>query len=204
MKRLNKVVCVCVLGLLAVLADQGYAAEAKGVEAKVGEIRKWYAEIEADKSLKKLVMKSVRHSDFNPKLTRYTTSKGEVKKLEVEWGSDHQFSQETYYFHAGELIFIYAVDEYWRFVGTGKEENPDTIDVGSQQRYYFSGGTCIRALEKQAESKDPEKLRKLLSQAKNKSIEVVLGAKDYLVRASAVREIKTLKDLEAFLDKRLK
>ncbi|NWK54508.1 hypothetical protein HW115_02720 [Verrucomicrobiaceae bacterium N1E253] len=174
------------------------------VESQIKRIKKWYQQIESDKSLKKQVIEAKSELPYEPKMIRYTRADGELKKLQIELLSDHGFTHETYYFHEGELFFIYAVDEYWQFVpsenGEVDPERPETLDVGSQQRYYFSKGKCIRALEKQAETREGEKLRQLLKEAENKPLDVDLGAAEYVQKAKLVSEIKTLKELNAFLE----
>ena len=101
------------------------------------------------------------------------------------------------------MFFIYAADEYWQFVGTEKNKNEqsETIDVGSQQRYYFEGDKCISALEKQVETKQADQLRELLKKAKNKPLEVGLGAAEYQQKAILVSEIKSVADLEKFIER---
>lgn len=185
-------------GMMMALACAASLAD-DGVEKKLKLIRGWYDSIESDKSLKQQVIQAKTELPYEPKLIRFITKDGELKKLQIELQSDHGFTHESYYFHEGDLFFIYSADEYWQFAGTGKEAEPETIDVGAQQRFYFDGGTCIRALGKQIETKDGGKLRELLKKAENKPLEVGLGAEEYVRKAELVSKIKSVEDLQTFV-----
>lgn len=194
--------CVYPIVLLVMMSVAGLlVAGEKEVHEKevIAQIRKWYNVIQSDKTLKKQEVQAVSELPYEPKLVRYTDKDGALKKLEIELQSDHGFTHESYYFEKGELFFIYAVDEYWQFAPDSDPEKPTTIDVGSQQRYYFEGDQCIRALEKQVETSNGEKLRELLAKAENKPLEVGLGAAEYVRKAKLVSKIKTVSDLERFI-----
>ncbi|GEM_PF-4460713 len=186
------------LSCAAVQAGEG----AKNNEAQIKQIQKRYDAIESDQSLKRQLIQAKTELPYEPKLIRFTDAEGELKKIQIELQSDHGFTHESYFFHQGRLFFIYAVDEYWQFVGADKNKtgSPETMDVGSQQRYYFEGDKCIRALEKQAETKQADQLRALLKKAENKPLEVGLGAAEYQQKAILVSKIKSVADLEKFIE----
>lgn len=191
------------VGLFSASAQVAEVEEvAKNDQATIKQIQKWYGAIQADAALKRQVIQAKTELPYEPKLIRFTNAAGELKKIQIELQSDHGFTHESYYFHEGSLFFIYAADEYWQFVGTEKikDGQSETIDVGARQRYYFDGGKCIRAVEKQVETKQADQLRELLKKAKNKPLEVGLGAAEYQRKALLVSKIKSVADLEKFLE----
>lgn len=189
-------------GAAAGPVDPVKTAASLSVEQQVKDIRVWYDQIEADRGLKKTEIQADREFPYDPKLIRYVGPKGEIRKLVVELQSDHGSTQESYYFRKGELFFIYAVDSFWQFSGSvQKQREPETIDVESQLRFYFHQGRCIRALEKQAESQDATQLKTLIQKAENKPIELSPSVMVYQKKASALTSIRTVKDLEAFMNR---
>lgn len=194
----NGIVWACLMAFL-VFTPAGVAGGQERQEA-LQQIKKWYRAIESDKRLVKQEIQAVSDLPYEPKLVRYTSPSGELKKLEISLQSDHGLVQETYYFEKGALFFIYAVDEYWQFAPGSDPEKPETVDVGSQQRYYFQRGKCIQALEKQVETKDGDKLRELLAKADNKALEVGLAAEAYVRKAELVSQIKTVQELQRFIE----
>jgi len=187
------------IGLICAAAQAG--EDGPSDDAQIKQIQKRYDAIESDQSLKRQLIQAQTELPYEPKLIRFTNADGELKKIQIELQSDHGFTHESYYFHHGRLFFIYAADEYWQFVGTGKNKNDssETVDIGSQQRYYFEEGKCIRALEKQVETKQADQLRALLKKAENRPLEVELGAAEYQRKAILVSKIKSVADLEKFI-----
>jgi len=123
---------------------------------------------------------------------------GVVKKVVMLISSDHGVVEESYYFHADELIFVYETGSYWKFSGKGTEDNLGTVDVGSQMRYYFSGGKCVKGLKKRVKSEDQKKLNDLLAKAENKPEVDKVMADRYQKQAAALLGVKTLEDLEKY------
>jgi len=173
--------------------------QSNDTESQVRQIREWYNEIESDQSLVRLEIEPKEESAMMSKFTRFTNRDGVVKKVVMRILSDHGVSEESYYFQAGKLIFVYETGSYWKFSGKGTEDNPGTVDVGSQMRYYFSGGKCVKGLKKRVESEDQKKLSDLLAKAKNKPVVDKVMAARYQKQAVALLRVKTLEDLEKYL-----
>ena len=178
-------------GLLAV----GLQADEK---SQIAQIRKWYAEIEADKSLKKTSYKS-GEEPHTVMLTRHVSVAGELKKLSLQAGGEHGHGSTTYYFHKGQLFFVYDASESWYITG-GNEDGTETesIDIGRQYRYYFHDGKCIRALGKTVQTKDGAKLRELMKKAENEPISYHETAPKVLRKAMALSKIKSRAELEKY------
>lgn len=135
-------------------------------KTQVAQIRKWYAGIEADKSLKVTRYRTGGEDEpHTATLTRYVDKDGSLKKLTLRAGGEHGVGTASYYFNAGKLFFVYDASESWYISG----ENEST-DIGRQYRYYFHDGKCIRALGKSVTTKDGDKLRALMQKAKNEPI----------------------------------
>lgn len=84
-----------------------------------------------------------------------------------EHGSDTQ----NFYYSQGNLIFILHTARFWSFTGktlpNGQEE---TTDTAIETRYYYANGGCIRKLEKEVSSPDPNAIPALLEQAPNRTM----------------------------------
>jgi len=176
------------------------------VEAKVLEIRRLARAIDADKSLKQVVLQAGLRASFDPKLTRFTTSDGEVKKLAVMVKGDHGVTREIYYFHEDFLFFIKAEDEFWQFEDiskmTGKKSDAPTVNVVSRLWYYYEGGRCIRVAEKEVEAKEEKGLVNQLKKVKNTTLEIGPAAAMYQKQSSLIRGIVNEATLKAYLKKR--
>jgi len=180
------------------------------IAEKVEELRKLAQKIDsnANATLKKVVLQTGLRPSFDPKLTRFTTTDGEVAKLEVEVKGDRGITNETYYFHKGNLFFIKAGDQYWQFEDIskteGKESDAPTIHIASRLRYYYDHDVCIRVVEKHIESKNKKGLETELKQVKNEAIEIGPAATMYQEKSSSIREIKSQEDLKNYLIKKFK
>jgi len=178
------------------------------VEAKVVAIRQLARKIDADPSLKKVVLKAGGRASFDPQLTRFTSEDGEVKKLEVRVKGDRGITREAYYFDQGALFLIKAEDDFWTFEGVVKP-GVDTsatpkVTIVSRLRYYYAGGQCIRVAEKEAEGKLGDGVKGQLKKVKTETLEMGPAAMMYQQQSSLVRQIKTEADLKGYLEKRFK
>lgn len=174
-----------------------------GIQAEdsIKQIRKWYGEIQNDKNLKKQTFKDGEGDGGGEfELTRYTTAKGELRKIHRYGGGDHGVGNETYYFRGGKLFFVYITSQYWRFTGE-KDPNGESevIDIASQLRLYFKDGKCIKALEKRIAIKGADELRQLLDKQPNKPKEIDDELHSYENRAKQLAAIKSKEDLMKYL-----
>ena len=136
-------------------------------------------------------------------LTRYTSATGVLKKLSISSGSDHGGEDVTYYYKEGSLFFIYSAYQSWRFSGeTRADGQTETIDMGGQSRYYFASGKCIKALEKNVQTKDAGKLAGLLKKAENQPIVYHDTAPVYLKKSKVLAQVKDREGLERYLSQR--
>ena len=176
-----------------------FAAE----DGRIQQIRKWYAAIEGDKTFKKSIYKTGEEEEpHTVTLTRYVTKQGELRKLNFQAGGEHGFSSTTYYFMQGKLFFVYDSSEYWRFTGKrNAKDEPETIDIGYQYRYYFHQEKCIRALMKTAQTTDGDKLRALMKKAKNEPMVWHDSAPKVLAKAKALSKISSRDALSTYLSK---
>ncbi|BDS06067.1 hypothetical protein NT6N_11070 [Oceaniferula spumae] len=190
-------------GISGVMAQeqQNGKIDAIEVESKVSQIRKWYSEIESDKTLKKTSFNDGdKDGPDRLEITRYTTADGELKKLHRYAGGDHGVGNETYYFHNGKLFFVYIASNYWRFAGSeGPNGESETLDIASQQRLYFHNDQCIKALEKRLEVKGADGAPLLLDKVPNKMKEIDDRMQSYVARAKRFAEIRSQGDFEKFL-----
>lgn len=173
-----------------------------GKEEVVKQIKKWYASIESDKTLKATKLSS--GEDEGPglmELTRYESKGGELRKLHEYRAGEHGTMHRTYYFHSGKLFFIYETKQVWRFTGKQDAEgNSEVIDIASEYRYYYDdAGECIKALEKRLEIQGADELRELLKKVPNKEIVPVAAMNDFVRMAKGLSVIKTKKDLLRYL-----
>ena len=177
-------------------AEGDLVVSSTNVESQVKTIQQWYQKIESDKSLTK--MKIVpKEKDAFIQITRFTNKQGEVQKVLFTQFSSHGVSEETYYYHKGELFFIYSTGSYWKFSGADKNGKTKTVDIGIQDRYYFSGGKCIKALTKRAESDVPNKdLTPLLAKMPNKPMTDMTWVKVYQKRAPKLLKVDSASALE--------
>jgi len=175
-------------------------------EKKIVEIRQLARKIDADTSLKKVVLKAGLDPSFDPILTRFEDSKGVVKKLDIVVKGDHGVTREIYYFDKGILFFIKADDEFWVFKdpkkSEGKKTDAPTENVLTRLRYYYDGNRCIRVAEKEVEKEDPREARDSFKHLKNQTLEIGATATSYQEKASLIRQIKTQADLKFYLEKR--
>lgn len=154
-----------VLTALSLLVPQ---VRADPVEDAVSEIRKRYNRIESWSLSPKRISFESQDEQASGELVRYYHD-GALAKANLSFGvGDHGASDETYYYHDGELFFVYAVQGYWRFTGrTLSNGESETVDVMIEHRLYFSDGRLVRHLRKEAQSTDAAALKGLISKEKN-------------------------------------
>lgn len=173
-------------------------------EASIKLIRQWYGEIQGDASLKKTVYTTSEDEEpHRVTVTRYSTSKGELRKLHVSYGGEHGGENVTYYYKVGGLFFVYLAYESWHFTGEKRADGmSETMNMGAQSRYYFVDGKCIKALGKRVQSKNADLLPTLLKKAKNEPIVHHDTAPEFLKKSRSLAQIRSNKDLERYLSKR--
>jgi len=182
----------------------GFLASLSSLQAEdsIKQIRKWYVQVENDKGLTKQTFKDGEEGEGEIKITRYTSAKGELKKIHRYAGGEHGVGNETYYFREGKLFFVYIASEHWRFTGEkGADGQDEVIDIASQLRLYFNGGKCIKALEKRIAIKGADELRQLLEKEPNKPKEIDARLHSYVNRAKQLAAIKSQKDLNTYLSR---
>lgn len=173
-------------------------------EAELKQIRQWYNQVQGDKSLKKTIIKTGEDEEpHGVTVTHYATASGELRKLHIASGGEHGGEDVTYYYQDGSLFFIYSAYQSWRFTGKTKADGQTgTIDSGGQSRYYFAGGKCIKALGKNAQTKDADNLAELLEKAESQPIVHHDTAPAYLKKSKVLAQVKNRADLEKFLSQR--
>lgn len=189
-----------VLLMFTLLSDFTQAAN----EAEIKQIRRWYNQIQGDASLKQTVIKTGEDEDpHGVTLTRYENASGELKKLHISSGGDHGGEDVTYYYQDGSLFFVYSAYQSWRFTqGTNANGQTATIDSSGQSRYYFAGGKCVKALGKNVQTKDADKLAALLKKAVNEPIAHHDTAPLHLKKSKMLAQVKNREGLEKFLSLR--
>lgn len=171
--------------------------------AEIQQIRQWYNQIQDDASLKKTIIKTRDDEPHGVTVTRYATVSGELRKLHIATGGEHGAEDLTYYYHGGNLFFIYSAYQSWQFSGeTNTDGQAGTIDSGGQSRYYFSEGKCIQALGKNVQTTSPDKLATLLQKEENQPIVYHSTAPLYLKKSKALAEVTNREELEKFLSQR--
>ena len=75
---------------------------------------------------------------------------------------------ETYFYHIGQLFFIYVAQSSWRFTGnTLASGESETVDSLIEHRLYFANGGLIRHLRKEVESTNYDALGGLIAKVPN-------------------------------------
>ncbi len=78
-------------------------------EAEIKKIRKWYSQVQGDKSLKKTTIKTGEdEAPHSVTLTRYSAASRALRKLHITYGGEHGVEDVTYYYQDGSLFFIYS------------------------------------------------------------------------------------------------
>lgn len=125
------------------------------VEKRVKEIRKWYGEIENEKTLAALEHRQFSYECYDdPDLGEFEffLKDGEVVKMVWSHGYEHGAEQYSFYFHDKELFFCFLETGGWTF--DPEDENAEnTIDYFEEDRYYFQGDKLVRCLHKEWEEK---------------------------------------------------
>ncbi|MFC5051359.1 hypothetical protein ACFPK9_12140 [Rubritalea spongiae] len=167
---------------------------------EIAQIRKQYNKIESAKDLE--ITKILTKEDAAPNLgiiTRFTNSAGILVKQTIEWGGDHGGVSRTAYFLNGEIFFIYSSMSSWQFDPSSDPDSPSTIETLREERHYFSNDTCIRALEKEASSKDYKEALKQLKAQSNKEMNDMESAEAHLKEAYTMLKIQDHKELEEYM-----
>lgn len=167
--------CLAVLALC--FGGAIVAADKEGVEAEVARIREFYAEVEALQELKQIDIEFQCPDDpMQGVLTRrYRRDTDEIVRLDLGYLiGDHDGADEMYYYREGQVFFVLVSESSWRFVEKkgGKPGESATMDSLRERRYYFSGGRCIRVLEKSVSSEKPADLRGLIVKVDNRELDL--------------------------------
>lgn len=170
------------------------------VEDAVKDIRAKYNQIEG---WKKRAQKIEFESDAEPffgTLTRYYSGENIVKIDFSYTAGDHGGADESYYYHNGQLIFIYTADTYWSFTGntlpSGESETKDTL---IEQRLYFSNNQLIRHLRKEVNSTNPEALKGLVAKAENQPHQDPETANRLFLRGVKLPFVSSGREIEALV-----
>jgi hypothetical protein len=188
---------ICV-GLCSVFLISGASAE------RIDDIRAWYAKIQESKALSE---KKTEFATEDEMLTGTRTVRqyaGKMTAMTVEWGAgDHGSSVEHYYFKDGELFFAFIQNYSWTFVEGGTPEQPATQDSVTENRYYFDGETCIRALTRSASVKDASELEKKIAKVEQKTVEPDANALSAPARAVNLLGAASAEAICAVLEERV-
>tara|TARA_R110000850_G_scaffold142269_1_gene264318 strand:- start:4454 stop:5110 length:657 start_codon:yes stop_codon:yes gene_type:complete len=144
--------------------------KADWIEDAVKDIRSKYNQIEgSDSKSSKIEWESDQEPAYGT-LTKYFQN-GNLAKIHFNFGEgDHGGSDEYYYYWNGTLIFVFVNQSYWRFSGgTLPNGESETIDVSAEQRLYFSNGSLIRHLRKEAQSTNASALSRILGETSNEN-----------------------------------
>lgn len=154
--------------ILAILSFLPLSAGADSVEDAVADIRAKYNQIENASLETKVIAFEPDDDPAYGKVTKYFRNGQLVKANYVFGQGDHGWADETYYYHNGQLFFIYVAGRSWRFTGrTLASGESETVDMMREHRLYFSNGSLIRYLMKEAESTDYDALGSLIAKAPN-------------------------------------
>jgi len=150
------------LALLFVLPSLARA----DVEDRIQWIRDHYYATE-DASLDRMVIR-LEEGGGVTELVRYRDRHGDLAKLAFTSGGDHGGVTDTFYFHEGELYFVFQSASWWSFDPDGPEGS--TIDHARERRVYYSGNDAIRHLLKKVSSSDADAIGEILSATDNRSV----------------------------------
>ncbi|MEM7699076.1 MAG: hypothetical protein AAF236_11800 [Verrucomicrobiota bacterium] len=131
--------------------------QAHCVDHQISDIRKWYGQIEGY-SIRPIVEQFGEDGPDGFTVKRYFWQ-DELVKLEVSLGGDHGVVTDLYYYHKGELFFVFRTSSGWRFAGYQLSDgNEATIETLEEHRVYISDLKVIRHLQKRVEANSPEVL----------------------------------------------
>ncbi|WP_438001946.1 hypothetical protein WMF26_22030 [Sorangium sp. So ce185] len=165
---------------------QGAAPEASG-DPRIDEIRKKYAEIQADKGLQTSDLRMECSGGEGSAEVRLHQKNGAVSKAVLkdiaagDAGSTYQF-----YYDRGRLIF--ALNDAFPF-----GEPPKTLLV--QRRYYYHQGSPILCTRKSAEGPS-DKVGSLLDQAPNEPVDCSFAPKVERLASMAVKGAAGMDELK--------
>ena len=188
-------------GESALIAQEKVVEAPQSVESRVQQIRGLYADIENDQSLTKTQIDSGKaEQPVEMKITRYTSSAGELKKMSVLHGGDHGTWEMTYYFYQGEVFFAFEVTSVWRFTGKMLEGgHSEVVDVYAQRRLYFDQGKCIKVLEKRVQSSEEVDFTKLIAEQPNKPLKISPELQKHAKEGLKLAKLRTSQDIQKHL-----
>jgi len=169
---------VTAVGVVMFFGGAMIAADQAVVEEEVKRIRKFYAEVEALQELRQEDIEFQCPADpMQGVLTRrFRRDTGKIVRLDLGYLiGDHDGADEMYYYRDNQVFFVLVSESSWRFVEKkgAKPGEGATMDSLRERRFYFSGGRCIRVLEKTASSEKQEDLKGLIGKAENRELSLV-------------------------------
>ncbi len=186
--------------IFALVALVPYAGFADAIEDAVSDIRAKYNQIEGA-SLDTQVIEFEPDDDPSyGKVTKYFQNGQLVKAHYIFGQGDHGGADETYYYHNGQLFFIYIAQSSWRFSGkTSANGESETIDTLIEHRLYFSNGNLIRHLRKEVESTNYDALGSMIAKAPNKPHEEPSLSSSAKMRGFQMPAVSSAQDIATML-----
>tara|TARA_R110002096_G_scaffold301473_1_gene496377 strand:- start:1207 stop:1821 length:615 start_codon:yes stop_codon:yes gene_type:complete len=156
------------LCLLSVILPNSLQAD--WVEDAVTDIRGKYNQIEGANMQSNRIAWESDQEPASGTLVKYF-SNGSVAKIHFSFAEgDHGGSDEYYYYWNGQLFFSFVTQSYWKFSGqTLANGESGTTDIAVEHRLYFSNGSLIRHLKKEAESANASALSGILAKKDNQN-----------------------------------
>ncbi|MDF1823657.1 MAG: hypothetical protein P1U68_03385 [Verrucomicrobiales bacterium] len=176
------------------------SVRADWVEDAVTDIRSKYNQIESATLQTQVIEFQPEDDPAYGKLTKYLENGQVVKATFIFGQGDHGGGEETYYYHNGQLFFIYIDERSWRFSGKAMANGEsETIDTMTEHRLYFANGKLIRHLRKQVESTDYEAIGSLIAKVANEPYQDPAKASAAKMRGFQVPGVSSWQDIAAIL-----
>ena len=168
-------------------------------EAALAEIRRLYTAIEEATPLTVRKLEFDVASDPLEGSITYRTYPDGLSSIALSYVSgDHGGSDQYFYFHEDGLFFVFEEGHSWRFGPRQADGQPGSLDTLRERRFYFRTGACFRALSREAESADAEKLKAMVTKLPNEVIEPGKEARLLFRRALALRGVSTSEEAAAY------
>lgn len=162
--------------------------------ARTQEIRKWFNEI----NLRDARISAIEFEDGNVPIEAKAVynrdpESGALELITVDGKlGDHSGFSESFYFHEGELFFVYRQENHWTF---HPQDPTSTIDSVKEERFYFYHGSIYQGTVKEYEGGGPEKLQSAQNAAEAKPIALEGSeANQFFSRASRLVIARSPKD----------
>lgn len=145
----------------------------QNISHKIKFIKEYYNYIENGIGNNEFIEKSFTIEPENNVLKVHYKSDQIIRIFQYYSDGSHCDELNYYYFKDDKLIFIFKDHACWMFDSDGpyNEENPSTLDIMEEFRYYINKDACIKYLHKKYEQRNWKKENPTSETTKNTIME---------------------------------